>query len=841
MSMALVEHPPATGPAERSSLAARRAVVRWGWRLFRREWRQQLMVLALVVVAVAATIVGAAVATNSPSPPGAGFGTARDRMDVPGTDPRLSTVVSDVERRFGRVDVIANETLPVPGSVETFQLRAQDPHGAFGRPMLSLLRGRYPVGSGEVAMTPALASTLGVHLGGVWRQGGRSYTVTGMVEDPQSLLDAFALVAPGQVPSPTTVTVLFDDGGKSTAHLGAPVIDRASAVNTNAFNPETISLAGLTIGMILIALVAVGGFTVLAQRRLRSLGMLASLGATDRQVGLVVRANGLVVGVVGALLGVVLGIALWLTYRPHLESSSHHRIAPFALPWLVVGLAVVLAVVAAYVAARRPARAVTRIPVVAALSGRPPPPRAVRRSAVPGVVVLVAAFLILGWSGSQAGQGNGNQGAPQLVLGLVLLIPGVILLAPFFLSGAARLGRHAPVTVRLALRDLARYRARAGSALSAISIGVLIAVIIAIVAAARYGNVLDYAGPNLASDQLVLHGSMQDGPPGSAVPPAQVATESATARAVGAALGAHHVVELDMVAVGVDHGGGGRSFNGAIYAATPQLLRAFGIPASAVDPRADILTSRPGFSGLSRLALSWCKVPVTNVGKGLAGPGGGVVYDSVCPSSGHLAHPVVQELGSLPTGVAAPNFVITEHAIGALGLRTSPTDWLIQTRSAVTASQIKTAQQAAAAAGMTVEAKNDEPTSDEVINWATAFGIALALAILAMSVGLIRSETARDLRTLTATGAGAFSRRALTASTAGALAFLGALLGTVAGYIGVVGWIRSNALEGGLAPLGHVPVSNLLVVLLGMPLVAVVAGWLLGGREPRAVAHQPIE
>ena len=51
--------------------------------------------------------------------------------------------------------------------------------------------------------------------------------------------------------------------------------------------------------MLLIALVAVAGFTVLAQRRRRSLGMLESVGATDAHVGLVVRANGLVVGVVG--------------------------------------------------------------------------------------------------------------------------------------------------------------------------------------------------------------------------------------------------------------------------------------------------------------------------------------------------------------------------------------------------------------------------------------------------------------------------------------------------------------------------------------------------------------
>jgi putative ABC transport system permease protein len=110
-----------------------------------------------------------------------------------------------------------------------------------------------------------------------------------------------------------------------------------------------------------------------------------------------------------------------------------------------------------------------------------------------------------------------------------------------------------------------------------------------------------------------------------------------------------------------------------------------------------------------------------------------------------------------------------------------------------------------------------------------------------MSVGLIRSETASDLRTLTATGASSRTRRTLTAATAGGLGLLGALLGTVAGYVGVIGWIRDNSLNGGISSLGNVPVTNLLVILLGMPLVATAVGWLLAGREPPAVAHQPIE
>jgi putative ABC transport system permease protein len=117
----------------------------------------------------------------------------------------------------------------------------------------------------------------------------------------------------------------------------------------------------------------------------------------------------------------------------------------------------------------------------------------------------------------------------------------------------------------------------------------------------------------------------------------------------------------------------------------------------------------------------------------------------------------------------------------------------------------------------------------------------LALAILAMSVGLIRSEAAGDLRTLAATGASGTARRALAATTAGALALLGAVLGTVGGYVGTLGYFRTNSFNGGVAAIfSTVPVQNLLVILVGMPLVAIAGGWLLAGREPRAMSRQPI-
>ncbi len=827
---------------------ARRAVVRWAWRLFRREWRQQVLILALVTVAVAATIVGSAVAANDAQPADFGFGTAQDAVTFTNGGSHVAGVVARLERRFGTVEVVDQKTVSIPGSVGTYQLVAEDPHGRFSGPMLSLVSGRYPSKADQVAVTDGVASDFHLRIGGSWRVGGVERTVVGVVEDPQSLLDEFALVVPGQVRSPTQVTALFDAPGVSLPSIGHGVETPASVARSNPFDPETISLGALVLGMLLVALVSVGGFTVLAQRRLRSIGMLVATGAIDRHVSLAVRANGTVVGLAGALCGFVMGLVVWLACRPSLEQSSHHVIGVLALSWTVVAAAMVLAVVAAYLAASRPARAVAKVPVVTALSGRPAPARRVRRSFVPGVVCLVAAFLLLGWSGSTDKGGGG--GLPEAALGIVLLVPGLVLLSPFLLSLAARFGRHAPIATRLALRDLDRYRARSGSALAAISVGVLVAVIVVLAAAARYGNVFDYAGPNLSSNELALHTSsppdgtrvVRRGSTGRRVPVAGDPTERANpaqlaagARRIASGLGARLVpLETPSAALGGSYLG--RNWDGPIYVATPRLLRAFGIARSEIDPDADILSSRPGLSGVSGLVLDYA-----STAKAAGAPGAPDAARGCTAAAGCVARPVVQEIGALPTGTSAPNTVITEHAMREFHITATTSTWLVQGPQPFTATQIAGAELTASTAGLSVEARNDQPTSASVTGWATIFGVVIALGVLGMSVGLVRSETTGDLRTLTAAGASSFTRRALTAATAGALGFLGALLGVVGGYVGMVGWLRGNSLNGGIAALGNVPVTDLLLLLLAMPALAATTGWLLAGRQPVGVARQPVQ
>ncbi len=818
--------------AERSDggMVARRAITRWAWRLLRREWRQQILILALIAIAVAATTIGVGVSTNTPLSPYVGFGKAKDLATFQRYDAVTKASVASWQRQFGEVDVIENQIITVPGSIDTFYLRSMNPSDSYVQPLVSLVSGHYPTNAHQVALTSSVASELNLRVGGLWKQAGVTRTVVGIVENPANLLDSFALVKPGQVASPTQVAVLFDAPQYPLKKLGSNVETTQSVARSNALNPETISIVLVTMVMLLIALVSVAGFTVLAQRRLRSIGMLGALGATDKDIMMVVRANGVFVGLFGALAGLVVGLAAWLAYRPILESSAHHVIGLFQLPWIVIIVAVALSVVAAYFASTRPARAMTRISTVAALAGRPQMPRRLRRSALPGVICLVTSFFVLGVAGAKGGDGGG---AGALVIGFVLLTIAVVLLSPFLLTLLARFSRGAPFSLRMAMRDLARYRARSGAALGAISVSVLIAMVVIIASAARFGNVLDYAGPNVSSTQLLIYtpnGPYGPGGPGNAgagsTSTTSLAAMSTSAHGIAKSLGANKIITLESTSATLQHAAAGRSFSGPLYVATPQLLRAFDIKSSAIDPKAEILSMRPGFSSLTKMQIVYGNYFSVKARQGWP-----------CPKSGCLADPLIEEVSSLPAGTSAPNTVVTQYAVHELGLSPVISGWFVQTAQPLSAAQLSEARSIANAAGLKIETKSSIPTSATITDWATIVGIVLALGILAMSIGLIRSETAGDLRIIIATGASSRTRRNLTASTAGALALIGAVVGTATAYVAVIGFSRTSALDG-LSSLTAVPVANLLLVLIGMPVLAAVVGWLAAWREPKDVSRQ---
>jgi putative ABC transport system permease protein len=819
MTTALRERPVQAGGG---GAPARRAVTRWALRLFRREWRQQLLVLTLITVAVAATIFGAALGTNTPLPADAGFGSAQHLVNLPGSDPHLAADIAAIRAHFGTIDVIENRTFAT-GLAQGAQVRAQNPDGAYGRPMLAVVRGRYPHGPDEVAMSSPLASAFNLRIGDTWHADGRALRVVGLVENPQNLLDEFALVAPGQLRTPDQVSVLFDATPLSIATFNLPP---GSALLTpqppSGLTPAFIALAFAVVGLFFIGLVAVAGFTVLAQRRLRSLGVLSSLGATDKNVRLVMVANGAVVGVVGALAGAVIGLAAWIAYAPRFGISADHRVVWTNLPWWLVVLAMVLAVVTATLASRQPARAVAEVPVVAALSGRPVEPKQTQRSPRLGLALLGLGIVLLVFS-----SGGGSSSQFDTIGGLLATIAGLVLLAPIVIAQVARIAAGTPIAPRIALRDLARCRSRSGAALAATSLAILIAMLITLLVTDRYGDPLDYVGPNLPPNQLVVYTPTNNPATssGEVLPTArQRQAGQATAASIAASLGTRDVLSLNAAVAPTNvmlQQVGARGEDAVVaYVATPALLRHYGISPGAIDPGTLFITSRPGLEGTSNLLLQYGNFTLPN------------------PVLRSVPYPKIQTFGSLPADVSDPNLLITASAARQLKLRQSAVAWLIQAPKPLTALQINSARRVAAAAGLTIETKNDAPSIVVVRNYATAAGILVALGVLAMTIGLIRSETSGELRTLTATGASSRTRRNITAATAGALGLLGAVLGTAIAYLAVLANSWRDLVAGHASLL---PWFDLLLVLVGLPVAAAAGGWLFAGRQPSAIAHQPLE
>ncbi len=846
MSIALRDPPDLAADAG-SGIVARRAVVRWGWRLFRREWRQQLLVLGLLTVAVAATIWGASAVTNVqlPNPNYATFGTAAAQVTLPGSGPHLAADIATIQGRWGPADVIENQDI-ANGTTQPVQLRAESPHGHYNSPLLGLVSGRYPVGAGQVALTSQLATRYDTHVGGTWRAAGTTWRVTGLVQDPSNLADEFALVAPGQVPHPGQVIMLLGSpavqhavSNGSAALPGIPAAATVAVPNimSGGISPAVLVLVVEVLGLVFIGLVSVAGFSVMAQRRLRALGMLSAIGATGRNLRLVMITGGLAVGVTAALAGAVLGFAAWFAYVPTLQQATGHVVDATNVPWWAFGIGVLFAVVTSVLASRRPAKTTAQVPVVAALSGRPAPPKAVHRSALPGVIVFAVGLACLAATGGWAG---GGKDALLLLVGLVAVIVGILLLAPLAVGVlAAGAGPRLPVAIRIALRDLVRYRARSGAALAATTFAVFLAMAICLVASIQFGNPLNWFGTNLSSSQLIFY-SQASPAPGMMMQltSAQLASLERQVDSYAAGLHAQPVLPLEGSGVSLYQAGtqGPHDhFNGSVYVATPQLLATYGIKASQISPGTDIVTMRSGLASLPRIELTWGSYGFQY------GPGNLVQKASVLPpctlSNDCLASPVVQTVSGLPGGTSAPNTLITEYAMSKYHLRSGLNGWLIQAPAPLTATQISAAQHLALAYEVTVETKTDAPSLGEFADGATALGIVIALGVLAASVGLIRSETARDLRTLTAAGASAGTRRMITAATAAALGLLGAILGVAGAVTAVLTWAHGSL----SAMFGDVPLSDVLILLVGLPLVAAVGGWLLAGREPPLIARQPIE
>jgi putative ABC transport system permease protein len=242
----------------------------------------------------------------------------------------------------------------------------------------------------------------------------------------------------------------------------------------------------------------------------------------------------------------------------------------------------------------------------------------------------------------------------------------------------------------------------------------------------------------------------------------------------------------------------------ALYIATPAVLRLLGINPATIGPATSILTTQ---AGQDVLTTSTTIIDATNV-----------------------QHIHVLDYGSEPTSLITVNGLRHEHWTQI------QSGWMIQSARPLPAAQIAAARDLAANSGLIMESRDTQASLATIRTAATAAGALIALGVLAMAVGLIRAEAAGDVRTLTAIGATSTTRRTLTATTAGTVALLGALLGSAAAYLALAAGHHSD-----ISVLSRVPVLDLTITVVGVPVAAALVGWVLDGRNQSSVARQALD
>jgi len=575
-----------------------------------------------------------------------------------------------------------------------------------------------------------------------------------------------------------------------------------------------------SVAMVLVSLVAGAVFATLAHRRQRQLGMLAALGATRRQLRRAMVTNGAGVGVVAALIGTTVALGSWLVAAPALEAAAGHRIDRFAIPLWVPAAGMLLAVATASLAAWWPALAVARVPVTDAIAARPPRVRKVRRPLVVAAVLLAGGItgIALGVDPS-----SDEVSAPLFLGGLVATVLSTVLLAAPVLRGVARLAGPLLFPTRLATRDLARFQGRSAGALGAISLGLAVAVTIVVIAAA---NEPAADRGNLSEHQLVVWTSAPSdfGNLFIPAPEADGVADLEARVAEMAGIAEATVVPIDAAVdptvpsleggrrlVPTAHLGrpvGERTVRdvGTMYVATQPVLAYHGIALADIGPDDLILTPQTGevyiTGDISSLRYRRDPVPDTQVAR---------------VDVGHYT--------------STPRHLITPHGLEAANLETVRAGWLLQSVAPLNPADLEQIRRLAADHGLAVEDRDEKASLTTVRTAASVAGILLALGILAMTLSLVRGDTAHVDRTLVATGATSRTRRHIAASTAGVLAAVGVVLGTGMAYAALIAgyWPETDR-------LANVPLAHLAAIAVGLPAAATAVSWLAVGRSPARIA-----
>jgi putative ABC transport system permease protein len=416
--------------------------------------------------------------------------------DLPGRLRRLQEVQAAAGKVLGGVQL-----KPVTGSVKGPSLGLSWPEDAALSP-LELVAGR-PPRPGEAAVSVGFARSEHVRVGDAVQvataQGSSELRVSGIVRvngrdgAGPAVLVVFDLPTARRllgVEGYSSVDVLATRGALAPERLAGldagrlELVPPGRAVQDDSAGVGAFldTVAGILRGFGILALV-LGSFLIfntlsmLAALRTREFGLLRVVGATPRQLGLLVVVEAAMVGGGASLLGVAVGataaagLLAWLASRPVLVAGLAVRPGTVGFAAAAGGIVAVAAALPAALRAARtpPLRTLHELPTV---SSR-------RRGRAAAAATAVGAMLVLG--------GLSAAGGTVILAGAGLVLAGAILGLPLLVRALGAplraAGRRLGISSLLGLENATRNQRRTAATAAALMVGLA-----AVVGAATYAT-----------------------------------------------------------------------------------------------------------------------------------------------------------------------------------------------------------------------------------------------------------------------------------------------------------------------------------------------------------------
>jgi putative ABC transport system permease protein len=702
------------------------------------------------------------------------------------------------------------------------------------RGLYQMVAGRAPKAPDEIALSPDVIEQMKARLGVRLEIRGldRPVRVTGVVIEPESLGSLQGLTGPGtmaghsetvgtgpklvDLPPEANIRAALRTIRADTARTHG--ITRAEAAARATISNEELVANGISFGATTVALfgtglVAAAAFAVGFRRQLRTIGLIGAAGGDPAQVRATVLFGGVTLGLAGSVAGILLGLVGAFALHPNLDSVAGRIVGPLEFPLPVLGGGLLLGTLAATGAAFAPARRAARLSTVDALAGHTPPPRPPGRLARTGLVLVGIGT---------GGVALATLGRSEIALGVgfVVILVGFLLAIPLLVEWVGKLAGFLPTSLRLAARQTARYGRRTGAAIAAATLALTLPVAVSAATLSEEG--LQAKEARLGNDQLLVGGydyvSGRQEPPAGLIRDLQGLMPEAVIAPLRHAVfprtgGVEAFVEGGMVTI-EGEGGAGATYreSGQLMIGTPDLLRAIdaeeGIPALA-QGRVVAVGPNSTLNGQVRLHLD---------------------QDG---QERRLNLDATEVDAPVYFNETVPRWLISAEAARTLGLGPGRArEWLLRDPEGLSGEEEDTAHTAAARyPGAYVLSSSDLlPTAAPYRLIATGISALIALAIVAVAVALLATESRRDHAIMVAVGAEPHTRRIVVGATAFLVAAMAAILAIPAGFLPVA---VVQAARRASYPV-VVPWTTMAVVLGMVPLIA--AGLAAAAsRQPKPV------